>query len=456
MVIIVGIVFTNVIPRTQAAQQQWSGLDFSGWRRSTTIGTTDGLMLDQASSDSFVTSGYASITFQPSPGQLMDWQAVTFSTTAASGQTAELSFKPSSCSIYQDEDHTPNADINFQTDITSVVDSETLCLRIYLTSMDYFSSPTAHSLTLTYAPVGIAPTPTPCPPNTQSSCGTPTVDTCPSTVALLIDADTHIQAEAPTTNFGDSSIYLTNEDANGDPAIYTKYGLFRFPAAQVPSSAARIYLNLPVYETYEVADRNEFIMLQINRLVTDAFNESTVVWNDLGSAEIHEDTNYTYAKATTFSRESLSNTVPTAIQFDVTQYVKDVQSGSITNTGFLVSGTSVNNTSIFLLRVDHREGASQPAYITWTGSCDTLPNGDPTPEPTPTPTTTSSFITSPTPTPTPTTTSSFITSPTPTPTPTTTSSFLTEPTPTPTPTLSLISEPSPTPEYDPGMGASAP
>ncbi|HEY1074799.1 MAG TPA: DNRLRE domain-containing protein [Patescibacteria group bacterium] len=445
LVITVGLVFSSYIPKTQAAQLSWQGPEgFSSWQRTyTEIG--NGLVLGQSPECcSYVTDGYASIQARPAPGMTIDWQSSSLISMVNTEQSVVLSFKPQSCSGYLD--HTTNADAQFSTDISTLPDSEFLCIRAHLTTNNPNYSPALNSVTIDYVTVGTAPSPTPCPPNTPSDCGSAPANVCPGGTTVSVNADTHVRADLPSTNFGGSAIYLANEDANGAPTSYTMYGLFRFPTQSISPNATTIYLTLPVYDTTQTTSNGESITLQINRLITDPFNESTVTWNDLGSASLHEDTTYAYAKSTTFSRGSLSRTTPLLAQLDVTQYVKDVQSGAIANTGFLVSGTSLDsmgsgNGSDFLLRIDPREDGLRPAYVSWTGGCDTLPNGDPAPDPTPTQT--STFFETSTPTP----TSTFFYSPSPTPTTTYFTLPPYSPPPSPTPTSTFFYYPTPTPTW---------
>ncbi len=230
-----------------------------------------------------------------------------------------------------------------------------------------------------------------------------------------LDQDAGANSGSPTTpDPSSTSVVIGNTDNNPFPdGANEQVALIHFPTTDISPNAGIIHLNIPLFRpnalTFVPSAHaasylpNSVISLKLTR-VTTAFNEQTATWNTLPVL----DSSGMYTQTVRIPAFKLLAYSPTSATFNVTRYVKDVQAGTIANTGFLLSAFAADESfrgSSFTVSFYSRESNAEakPRLIITqavpsTGP--TPPEFSPTPFPSPSPSSSSTPTSSPSPTPT--------------------------------------------------------
>ncbi len=159
----------NTQPSTQAAILSGAGF----WNATTGnafvfVGSPiDGLQFQAAEYDpttSYAPSGHATKVYTPSAGTSVDWTSASYNTTL-NGQTVSLQYTTNT-----------NCSTGLTGDITSLSNSESLCLRVNLSTSNTSVTPSLDDITVNYSTGsgGSSTTPTPTPASGGNASGTAT------------------------------------------------------------------------------------------------------------------------------------------------------------------------------------------------------------------------------------------------------------------------------------------
>jgi hypothetical protein len=176
------------------------------------------------------------------------------------------------------------------------------------------------------------------PPQTESFSG------------LTFVADTYIDSQNPTTAYGaNTKVSLGNFDSV-DPLNEQneQYALVRFEATTIPTDISSAFIRFPLRKLSTSVDQNgDSMVLSANRITRD-FIEINGIVNDPKTGEIiasgpttwntrpQEDTSGLYTTSTVFATNLMSNLFDSYIDLPITNYVKAVKAGTISNNGLIL------------------------------------------------------------------------------------------------------------------------
>ncbi len=227
------------------------------------------------------------------------------------------------------------------------------------------------------------------------------------------DKDATIDSDNPTTTSGNATtITVANNDTfPGLNGANEQYGLVHFSTNTIAASAAYVILTIPITGPSHTsttwipraralaAAPDAQTTITLAPLAT-AFDETNVTWNS-APAEVP---NSSYRRATSLNSPILETSSDYLVTFDVTQYVKDVQAGSIQNNGFVLKAITTDSRergNAYTITFPARENLNTPDYPRIIVG-QPAPGTGPTPPaifPTPTPTPSSTPPPSPSPSP---------------------------------------------------------